>query len=908
MVHHLTAESPRSVVCRFFCDGNIDGQRDATSLLQSLIFQIIDRRRRLVRLVRRASNSGGLQVLRQVDSLWALFVRLIRTAKIGEVDIIIDAIDECDDKTQSLFARRIAELIKLDSSTLIKFIITSRPNTPAAFALDAESSRLVKLSLEENQDIIGRDVNMVIHHRLEMLVRRGGCIPSAREYLERTLVSKADRTFLWITLVLQLLEQRRVLSTKKDVMKIVDHLPPDLSSVYQHLLLSIPEDDRALASRILRTVLASSRPLTVEEIGIILSLEPGTEPTSPDAEASLSIDDRNVQAALGPLIRVSQSKVELVHQSPKEYLIHLNSDSKNPLAAVFGFDIQRDTQSLVSACWRYLSLDEFQDDIFAAYDFEESTVPVTSPVSSATSQSSFNLYDEPMFKDRSILESDACGRIAARHKLFDYAAMYWALDFSRCESVSSPAQQRTAQGLCAKDQWRTSNWFRYFWLNSYRDPYPAAVDPLLIMAFLGLANSLRDLLHNSEANNNQSVSYAVYWAAREGHDGCIRVLLERPEVDPSASVVNNQTSLSAAAEHGHTLCVLLLLQDGRFDINAANSHGRTPLSLAAGNGHNDIVRALLLREDLSANQPDNSGATPLFWAIYTGSVSVMSQLLTNRLVHNNQRDKHGRNALSWAAQDGLEEVVELLLRFPEVEKGQKDFSGRNPLSYAAQHGHYGVAQLLVSGDIPSISECDNNGRNAISWAASQNKTDVLDFLLKTDHTAANMGDKSGWTPLFWALDPPGYPGNVSVFLASASVDINSRDRGHNRTVLSWASSYGDVETVSLLISVDGVDLEAKDDGGRTAFSYAAGCGSVKVATLLAEAGADILSKDHLGRTALWWAVSGGYLDTAQYVVSLSSALVTMIDVRTRTPLDLARQYQRHDIEALLLRQESLITR
>jgi Cdc6-like AAA superfamily ATPase len=128
IMRYLTGHLPRrALVCRFFCDNKIEELRDPSSLLRSLIFQIVNGRRRLWRLVKKASDAGGLHIFRQFDALWSLFVQMTRIENKSPITIIIDAIDECDKKAQLLVVSRISELLSL-ADTTVKFFITSRPN------------------------------------------------------------------------------------------------------------------------------------------------------------------------------------------------------------------------------------------------------------------------------------------------------------------------------------------------------------------------------------------------------------------------------------------------------------------------------------------------------------------------------------------------------------------------------------------------------------------------------------------------------------------------------------------------------------------------------------------------------------------------------------------------------------
>jgi ankyrin repeat protein len=71
-----------------------------------------------------------------------------------------------------------------------------------------------------------------------------------------------------------------------------------------------------------------------------------------------------------------------------------------------------------------------------------------------------------------------------------------------------------------------------------------------------------------------------------------------------------RTPLSWAAENGHETVVKLLLATGKVDVDLKDIHGRTPLSWAAGNGHEAVITSLLATSKADVNLKDIHGRTP----------------------------------------------------------------------------------------------------------------------------------------------------------------------------------------------------------------------------------------------------------------------------------------------------------
>jgi RNA polymerase sigma factor (sigma-70 family) len=79
--------------------------------------------------------------------------------------------------------------------------------------------------------------------------------------------------------------------------------------------------------------------------------------------------------------------------------------------------------------------------------------------------------------------------------------------------------------------------------------------------------------------------------------------------------------------------------------------------------------------------------------------------------------------------------------------------------------------------------------------------------------------------------------------------------------LEAAAEQGQVETIELML-VDGVDIDARDDAGRTLLHWAARHGHVDAIDLLAERGASLALRDAAGKTAWQTAVEHGRLAAA----------------------------------------------
>jgi len=467
----------------------------------------------------------------------------------------------------------------------------------------------------------------------------------------------------------------------------------------------------------------------------------------------------------------------------------------------------------------------------------------------------------------------------------------------------------------------------------------AGMTPLIWAARYGHEEVVRLLLREKHIQPDQhdtgSGRTALSWAAGNGDEGLVRLLLGsqfvnpgslghrwgkawraagqlfgRRYINPDSSCRSGRTPLSWAAENGREGVVKLLLGRGDVNPNRLDRYGRTPLLWAVRNDHEGVVKLLFGRKDLNPDIPDPGyGQTPLSWAAGYGREGVVRLLLERKDVTLNGSSKSGRTPLLWAAENGYERIVELLLERGDANPDIPETTyGQTPLSRAALKGREGVVRLLLGrSDVNPDTKDTEFGRTPLSWAAENGHDGIVKLLLCRNDVDPDKSSKSGRTPLSWAAGN-GHEGIMKLLLCRGDVSPDARDTDFGRTPLSWAAENGHERIVKLLLCRDDVHPDTRDAKfGRTPLSWAAGNGREGIVEiLLGRCSVNPHRSSKSGRTPFLWAAENGHEGIVRLLLEQTRVDPDTPDaVFGQTPLLWAARNGREGVVKLLLEQKNV---
>ena len=848
---------PGTLVCRYFFDGLVPELNDLRSALSSLVFQIATQRRKMIRMVRKAAESAemhGQPLHRNLERLWRLIKALAMHKRVRSLFIILDAIDECDRKTQTDLIENIYHCLQSESESPIKILLTSRPQSLAVTLMERQTPPPLLLSLEERHTAVAKDVSFIIHERVSALVLHGQCHPAAADSLEEGLCAASEGSFLWTSLTLSLLEQRRLLQPR-DVLGVHDHIPRDLGNVYDRIFSSIPLADQPIAHRMLLILFASLRSPKVEELNIMLAIE-SSHRSVRDVEQAYSISGpKSIHSVLGGLVKIMNGRIYLVHHTLKEHLMKSNCIDDNETA--FPVDGLSGHRVLAEACIGYLLLEDFHGN-----NSDSLMSPISrksgfsaSPIENNTPEDAAELSLEAFFQTQEEASIALMESMADRFEFYDYSARHWTTHFARCQEKSDETLTNDATKLCSKDF--SLGWFAYITADTRGlDEYPISPDTLVLCAYFGHHVSVMNYVSEGVASSQSG--HALYWASRNGHIECVRRLLPLHISDTSSCYHRGLSPLAVAAAHGHEGCVQVILSSAAFDVNERDPSGRTPLSHAAGGGHQDVVSKLLIYRSIAVNLPDLMGYSPLVWAMGADSLPTVKAFSQDSRTDLGLLDRSLRTAVSWASEYGFSSALETLLKDKGIDINTGDLRGRTPLMYAVTSKDLRTVKVLTRSHRLHALLTDDHGRNAISWAASVQEPSILKHLLRHFPAGAEIADDNGWTPLAWTMNGVGYRQNAATLLPYSNKSLNARDSS-GASLVSLAVCWRSFDIAELLISTHDVDINVVDALGRSVLYQAAAIGEYRLVRLILDRGdvnMNILSVEGLSPAAI--AARNGY--------------------------------------------------
>lgn len=693
--------------------------------------------------------------------------------------------------------------------------------------------------------------------------------------------------FQWATLVTSTIvtASREMGQSVEALRTIIEELPPDLFDLYESLLSTVEQSEKALTVKLLRWVIFASEPLDIHELRDALMIDADTTAHSTsEIEARLHFvnPERDVRTLSKGLVEIQEHHgrqiAQLIHQSVHDYLFQGEGlqrlDGSTTLTETFGkaqFQLSR-------SCLRYLLLDDVQKKLNALDP--RITMQVKKVVPS--------------------IEDERASRVdfLAAFPLLVYARDFWIVHTMHAELNGMDQRDLLDILPCREGSCKLPLILRQFGHPGFR-PYQES---------WAIIKKAKQKLDESRLRSN-----ALFTEPRLDFDLQIFYLLHGRR--GTFSIRKSEFEMWQCQRPFELLAVAGIrsaweevLRETRdfafptFDVSP-NRRGSPLLNLLFG--HPDIRPEEIPRELLDTCIAQNTLISPLFYAIWIhrfdlghifiesgaagdcvcvdpddGRLSVyeLAILEGDENIMRHLLDAHGGpftsgtdSALHFAARNGKDSMVRLLLekylyRYPpskflelrvgyrgitpmeealyaekyqtclllaEAGAGIKHSRGRAAVLYdAVKSGDARLTRLWLGYGVGPNCFFQRRGESSLSLAMKMEDGEIVDMLLQDRKTDPNLRDDHGQTALMRTL------------LCSAG------NKRHRSRIVKW---------IQRCVASGKYDLEVKDYIGESLLAKAVlrGCSDI-VDVLLSDGQVDPNTRDVDGWTPLMKSATNGF--------------------------------------------------
>ena len=337
----LKPDTGATSICYFFFKDDDPDRQDSAKAICAILHQLFIQKPGLLHYAVRKFQYHGELLYTMFNELWGILEQSAADPTAGKIVCVLDALDECKEEARKELIQTLTRFYSSQgkSRTNLRFLATSRPyaDIERAFHRGIKDMTSIRLRGEEESKQISKEIDLVIDVRVPHIC--GAREPPFELEVQQALISGLkrfqNRTYLWLHLTLDVIEDT-LESTIYDLEKLIIRLPQRIEDAYEGILKRINasghvEDARSL----LHIVVAALRPLTLGEIQIALAvnkkLEHGEQCESYNdlvlqSEDAFRVKLRNL---CGLFLSIVDSKVYLIHQTAKEFLISKNSNDRS---------------------------------------------------------------------------------------------------------------------------------------------------------------------------------------------------------------------------------------------------------------------------------------------------------------------------------------------------------------------------------------------------------------------------------------------------------------------------------------------------------------------------------------------------------------------------------------------------
>lgn len=555
----------------YFCQFQDKRYNDPHNVLRNLIYQLLKFSQdepQVDEILKYFETPEKKQsALGSLDCLWKILVSLLSQPSLPSIFCIIDGIDECDSSEYltSKFHGYCASVGQRSAESKFQLVMLGRdidgPETPHVIKLDPDNDQSVRV-----------DITTFIEYSLEPLMVIPG-FAEIRPEITKTLSTRAEGTFLWVSFVIQELTKKKTCLQIQDAMK---HLPKGLYPIFTRMLHAIDYKYQESSGDKFKWVAFAERPLTLNDLAVA-TVDGQGEADGRTIADKVAICREVLQSTLDGFLRYA-IEYWSIHARLSATQTQWLSDLKRPFL-------------------RNLAMrNTYSGDIYEAC---LSNYPI---------HFASHLGLAPWLE--------------VLYKKFDAKQRGWKLRsrWKRMVNVSQAGSIPLVHAIRGSGDETT---IRFLLEHSSKIPHQVIFKAIERRQL----TTVQLLLHDgakTEAKYEYVAETPLIWSVRYGCESIVRLLLDN-NANTEAKNKDGTTALMTAAMHGDRAMVQLLMDRGA-NINANDYMGKDALMIAAEFGKSDMVQMLLDR-GADIRTKDKSDMIALMHALIGCNESTLKSLL-----------------------------------------------------------------------------------------------------------------------------------------------------------------------------------------------------------------------------------------------------------------------------------------
>ena len=639
------------------------------------------------------------------------------------------------------------------------------------------------LQIERHQEV---DLDKTPGHRRDIAEYVRSKLVGCNEQLLYQVVDKARGIFMWVVLIVAVMNKAYHEGKLEAMQKTLDHVPGELETLFWTLLTQ-DNPDKHETILLLQWVLFAKDPL--ESATLCHAMLAGINPGCLKVWDRLKVTDNDIWRRITSSSRglVEPKSASFIRKSVSDFLLRNNrlqslDETLEPDPVGMSHDRLKD------CCISYMTADSL-----------------------------------PLPASRMHAEN-----LLARYPFLKYASVLFLHHAEAAEERHIKQAKLLLQLNMDHHHWERVRLFHRFYEEEHGCGCIKGTGILYMSVAHGYNNLTMALLAEGADVNAQGGYYgtALQAAIHQQHKAMTHSLLSRgANINLRGGYYG--TALGAAVSRGDEEAVDILVENGA-DVNIRGGPFGSALQAAISGGF-PAIAVTLLRKGADVDVPGGPFGTALQAAICQGFGSIAAMLI-EKGADVNERGGNLGTALQVAAYQGRETIARLLVENGADVNAQGGEYG-TALQAAAYQGHHAVVSMLLRKGA-KVDEQGGTYCTALQAAAYRgNEITVAMLLEKEADTNANGGK------YHTALQAAAYEGHTTIVtkLLQKGASVNAQG-GPYFTALHAAAYQGHKSIVAELLE-NGADINAQGGTYGTALRAAACQGCKIIMSMLLDNGA-----------------------------------------------------------------------